>query len=131
MKITMQPDLEIEPVNLRRAWLMRRAWRPGRLSPISPSSSAFGVRAATESMTRTSTAPERTKRVGDFKRLLAGIGLRDQEIVDLDAELAGIDWIKGVFGVDEGADAAQFLGFGDAVERQAWSCRSFPGQRSR
>ena len=38
---------------------MRRACRPTWLSPISPSISARGVRAATESMTSTSSAPER------------------------------------------------------------------------
>ena len=31
------------------------------------------------------------QRVGDLERLLAGVGLRDQEIVEVDAELAGID----------------------------------------
>ncbi len=25
MKMTMQPDLEIEPVSLRKAWLIKRA----------------------------------------------------------------------------------------------------------
>ena len=46
------------------------------------------------------------QRVGDFQRLLAGVGLRDQKVVDIDAELPGIDGIERVFGVDEGADAA-------------------------
>ena len=48
------------PVSLRSAWLIRRACRPGSESPISPSISAFGVSAATESMTTRSTEPERT-----------------------------------------------------------------------
>ena len=48
------------PVSLRSAWLIRRAWRPTWVSPISPSISARGVSAATESMTTTSIAPERT-----------------------------------------------------------------------
>ena len=60
MKITIAFDLEIEPVSLRIAWLIRRACRPGRASPISPSSSALGVSAATESTTSTSIAPDRT-----------------------------------------------------------------------
>ncbi len=38
---------------------MRRAWRPTWLSPISPSISALGTSAATESMTTMSIAPER------------------------------------------------------------------------
>ena len=60
MKITSVLDLEIEAVSLRSAWLIRRACRPGSESPISPSSSARGTRAATESITSTSIAPERT-----------------------------------------------------------------------
>ena len=60
-------DLEIAAwrealaVILRSAWLIRRAWRPMWESPMSPSSSALGTRAATESMTIRSTAPERTR----------------------------------------------------------------------
>ena len=60
MKITIVFEREIDAVSLRSAWLIKRAWRPGCTSPISPSISARGVSAATESMTRTSTAPERT-----------------------------------------------------------------------
>src|SRR5213079_1401110 len=41
-------------------WLMSRACRPTCASPISPSISSRGTRAATESMTTMSTAPERT-----------------------------------------------------------------------
>ena len=48
------------PVSLRSAWLIRRACRPGSWSPISPSISALGVSAATESMTTMSMEPERT-----------------------------------------------------------------------
>ena len=48
------------PVSLRSAWLISRACRPTWLSPISPSISARGTSAATESMTITSTALQRT-----------------------------------------------------------------------
>jgi hypothetical protein len=48
------------PVSLRSAWLMSRACEPMCWSPISPSISALGTSAATESITITSTAPERT-----------------------------------------------------------------------
>src|SRR5580700_8118129 len=58
------------------------------------------------------------ERIGDLQRLLAGVGLGDQEIVDIDPELAGIDRIERVFGVDEGADAALLLRLGDAMERE-------------
>ena len=56
------------------------------------------------------------ERIGDLERLLAGIGLRDQKVVDIDAELAGIDRIERVLGVDEGANAALFLRLGDACK---------------
>ena len=59
MKIAVVPDALSAPVILRSAWLMRRAWSPTWLSPISPSISAFGTSAATESITTMSIAPER------------------------------------------------------------------------
>ena len=49
------------PDNLRSAWDMRRACKPTWASPISPSISARGTKAATESMTMMSTAPDVTK----------------------------------------------------------------------
>ena len=61
MKITMQLVFLMVAVSLRSAWLIRRACRPGSESPISPSISALGVSAATESITIRSTAPERTR----------------------------------------------------------------------
>ena len=49
------------PASLRSAWLISRACRPTWVSPISPSISAFGVSAATESIATTSSAPERMR----------------------------------------------------------------------
>src|SRR6185312_4768186 len=43
--------------------------------------------------------------------------LRDEEIIDIDAELAGVDGVEGVFDVDERRHAAALLGFGDDLER--------------
>ncbi len=59
MKISVVPVLCATPVSLRSAWLISRACRPMWASPISPSISALGVSAATESTTIRSTAPER------------------------------------------------------------------------
>ncbi len=59
MKMSVVPVLWAMPVSLRSAWLIRRACSPMWASPISPSISALGVSAATESMTTRSTAPER------------------------------------------------------------------------
>ncbi len=69
------------------------------------------------------------QRVGDFKRLFAGIRLRDQEVLQVNAELAGIDRIKRVFSVDEGADATLLLGLCNASAAQASSYPSFPGRK--
>ncbi len=59
VKIATVPVRLRTPVSLRSAWLIRRAWRPTKESPISPSISAFGTSAATESMATTSRPPER------------------------------------------------------------------------
>ncbi len=61
IKITVQFVLEIVPVSLRNACDIKRAWRPILESPISPSISDFGVKAATESITTISIAPELIK----------------------------------------------------------------------
>ena len=58
------------------------------------------------------------QRFGDFERLLAVVGLRDEEIIDIHAELARVGGIERVFGVDEGGLAAEFLRFGDHVQRE-------------
>ena len=50
MKTTQAPEREMAAVSLRSAWDMRRACRPGSESPMSPSSSARGTSAATESI---------------------------------------------------------------------------------
>ncbi len=65
------------------------------------------------------------QRIGDLKRLLAGIGLRDQEIVEVDAELARVDRVERVLGVDEAADAALLLRLGDRVKRERRLARRF------
>ena len=61
MNSTAVPEREMAAVSFRSACDMSRAWRPGSESPISPSSSALGTSAATESTTMTSIAPERTR----------------------------------------------------------------------
>ena len=56
--------------------------------------------------------PGADEHVGDLERLLAGIGLGDQELVDVDADGPGVDGVHGVLGVDVGTDAAVALGLG-------------------
>ncbi|MNM60419.1 hypothetical protein D3C81_716980 [compost metagenome] len=56
--------------------------------------------------------------VGDFQRLLAGVRLRDQQVVDIDAQLASVLGIESMLGVDEGASSAVLLGFGNDRQGQ-------------
>ena len=56
--------------------------------------------------------------VGDFERLLTGVRLRDQQFVDVDAELLGVRRIERMLGVDEGGGAAQLLDFRDHLQRE-------------
>ena len=60
MKTTVAPLRLTTAVSLRSACDMSRACRPMCWSPISPSISALGTSAATESITTRSTAPLRT-----------------------------------------------------------------------
>ena len=52
----------------------------------------------------------------DLKRLLAVVGLRDEQVVGVYAELFGVGGVEGVLGVDEGGEAAGLLGLGDDLE---------------
>ncbi len=61
--------------------------------------------------------------VGDFQGLFAGVRLGNQQIIDVDAQLAGVLWIERVFGVDECAGRAGFLRLGDHGQGQ----RGFTG----
>ena len=55
------------------------------------------------------------ERLGDLERLLAGIGLADEELVDVDAAGPGVARIERVLDVDEGDDAAARLRLGQDV----------------
>ena len=118
MKIRQVLDFETMPVSLRSACDMRRAWRPICASPISPSISARGTSAATESTTMTSTPPERTSDFDDLERLLAVVGLRHEQVVEFHAELARVLGVERVLGIDERRKAAGFLRLRDHLERQ-------------
>jgi hypothetical protein len=48
------------------------------------------------------------QRLDDLERLLARVGLADEQVVELDAQLARVGRVERVLGVDEGADAAAF-----------------------
>ena len=54
----------------------------------------------------------------NLQRLLAAVGLRDEEVVDVDAELLGIFGVERVLGVDERRQPAHPLRLGDDVQRE-------------
>jgi hypothetical protein len=54
----------------------------------------------------------------DFQRLFAVVGLRDEQIVEVDSQLPGVPRVERVLGVDERRHAPQFLRFGDDLQRQ-------------
>ena len=65
------------------------------------------------------------QRIGNFQSLLARIRLRDQEFVNIHTQFLRITGVQRVFGIDDGAGAAHFLGFGDYLERQRGFTRAF------
>ena len=64
-----------------------------------------------------SMAPLRTNVSAISKRLLAGVGLGDQELVGLHPQLLGIDRVKRVLGIDKGGNAAGLLHLGNKMQR--------------
>ena len=75
-------------------------------SPISPSISARGTSAATESTTSTSTAPLRT-RISAMSRACSPESGWEMSRSSVYPQLAGIGHVQGVFGVDEGRHPAR------------------------
>ena len=55
------------------------------------------------------------QQLGDLERLLAGVGLGDEQLVDVDPDLLRVGRVHRVLGVDERADAAAALRLGDHV----------------
>ena len=85
---------------------------------MSPSISAFGTSAATESITTTSTAPERT-RISQISSACSPVsGCEIEQILDVDAELARVLRVERVLGVDVRRDAARLLGVRDDVKTE-------------
>ncbi len=65
------------------------------------------------------------QRFGDFQRLFAMVGLGDEQVIHVHAELARVNGIERMFGVDEGRHAAHFLGFSDGVQREGCFAAGF------
>ena len=118
MKISAVLLRVMAPVSLRSAWLMSRACRPTKLSPISPSISARGTSAATESMTMMSTALLRTSISAISSACSPVSGWLTSSSSTLTPTLLGVARVEGVLGVDEGGHAAGALRVGDDVEAE-------------
>lgn len=56
--------------------------------------------------------------VGDLERLLAVIGLRNKQLIDVHAQFPGIRAVERMLGIDKGSDAARFLRLGDRMNRE-------------
>ena len=56
--------------------------------------------------------------VADFEGLFARIGLGDQQIFGIYAEIFSVDRVKRVLRIDKGAGAAHLLSLGDNLQRK-------------
>ena len=65
------------------------------------------------------------KRINDFQRLLAGVGLRNQQLIQINAQLLGVYWVERMLRIDKGANAAFFLFLGHSMQRQCRLTRTF------
>jgi hypothetical protein len=92
---------------------------------MSPSSSALGVSAATESTTIRSTEPERTSASTISSACSPVSGWLISSSCRVDAQLLRVLGVQRVFGVDEGAHAAELLHLGDDLQRQRGLARRF------
>ncbi len=102
MKMTAVRERLMAAVSLRSAWDIRRACRPGRESPISPFDLGprhEGGHAVDDDDVHGVAAHQG---LGDLQRLLAGVRLGDQQVVDLDAAGRGVGGVEGVLDVDVG-----------------------------
>ena len=95
---------------------MSRACRPTCESPISPSSSFLGTQGGDRVDDDHVDRVRLDEHFGDLHRFFAVAGLADEQRSEVDAELLGPARVEGVFGVDEGGDAAGLLGLGDHVQ---------------
>jgi hypothetical protein len=117
MKITIVFEREIEPVSLRSAWLISVPGGPAGRRPSRRRARPWGEGCDRIDHQHVDRARAH-QGVGDLEPLLAGVGLGDQEVVEIDPEFSGVDRVERVLGVDKGADAAGLLCLGDGVQRQ-------------
>ena len=61
----------------------------------------------------------------DLERLFAGIRLRDEQVLHIDAKLFCVLGVERVFGIDEGGHSASFLRIGDHVQTECGLAAGF------
>jgi hypothetical protein len=94
----------------KRCAVSLRAWHQSGLQttelprPFAFEFGAGGRGRQPDARTTISTAPA-DEHFRDFKGLFAAVGLRDKQVVDIDAEFTRIACVERVFGVDEAAAA--------------------------
>ena len=115
MKITEVLVREMVAVSFRSACDISRAWRPTCASPMSPSISARGTSAATESTTITSTAFERTSASQISSACSPVSGWLTSRSSRRIAEVACVAGVEGVLDVDVRSGAARLLRFSHDV----------------
>jgi hypothetical protein len=125
MKITMQFERPMLAVSLRMAWLIRRAWAAHLHVAHVALDFGLGHQGGDRVDHDQADRAGAHQRIDDLQRLFAGVGLADQQFIQVDAQLLGILRVKRVFGIDKGADAALFLFFGHDMQRQRGLARRF------
>ena len=118
MKMTMHLDLEIDAVSLRKRLAHEARLHAGLHVAHLALELGLGRQRRDRVDDEHVDGAGAHERIGDLERLLAGVGLGDEEIVDLHAELARIDGIERVLGVDEAADAAGLLRLRHHLQRE-------------
>ena len=118
MKMRQVFDFDTTPVSLRSACDISRACRPICASPISPSISALRHQRGHRVDDDDVDAARADEHLDDLERLLAVVGLRDQQVVEIDAELLRVRRVERVLGVDERRHAAELLRLGNHLQRQ-------------
>ena len=110
MKMTEVLVRLMAPVSLRSAWLISRAckpmWRIAHVAVDLGLRHQRGHRVDHDHVDRV----RAHQRLDDLERLLAGVRLGDQQLVEVDAQPAGIERVERVLGVDIGRDAAHASG---------------------
>ena len=118
MKMRQVFDFDTTPVSLRSAWDISRACRPICASPISP----FDLGARHQGGDRVDhddvDAVGADEHLDDFERLLAVVGLRHEQVLEVDPQLFRVGGVERMFGVDEGRHPAEPLRFGDDLQRE-------------